>query len=96
MNAAFIPPQSVDVTVVLIWGNEWVQMIFTILPSKASVESSFHDGVTVLLGRPMVQKLFTCSPGLSVLTRNLPLLYFIGTSQMNILQALNLVNKKIQ
>lgn len=73
---------------------KFVQMIITILPSKPPVEPSFHDGVTVVLGRPMVKKFFTCSPDLSVLIRNVLLLHFIGSSQMNILQAFNLPRKK--
>lgn len=61
-----------------------------ILSSETPVEPSFHDGVTVLLGRPMVEKLFTCSTLLYVLIRNVLLLHFIGASKTNILQALDL------
>ena len=73
---------------------ELVQKMFTVLASKAPVEPSFHDGVAVVLGRPVVQKLFTCSTLLTVLIRNVLLLCFIDTSQVNILQALDLPRKK--
>lgn len=68
---------------------EWEQKVST----KAPVEPSFHDGVAVVLGGPMVQELFHCSTLLSVLFRNVPLLHLIGASQVNILQALDLPGK---
>ena len=67
--------------------------MFTVLPRKAPFEPSFYDGLAVVLGRPMVQDLFTFSTLLFVLVRDLLLLSFIGAPQMDILQALNLSRK---
>lgn len=70
-----------------------VPRIFTILPSKAPVEASFHDGVAIVPCRPVVQKLFTRSTLLSVLIADVLLLHFIGATEMNVLHALDLSRK---
>lgn len=70
--------------------------IITILPSIAPVEAIFHDGVTVVLGRPVVQELFTCSTIQYVLISNELPLRFVGTTQVNILQTLDLTKQRLK
>lgn len=66
--------------------------------SEAPVEAVVYDGLTVVLAGAVVQKLLPRSPFCSVLFRKAMFLHFVGLSQMNVLQALDLARepKKFQ
>ena len=67
-----------------------VQVLSTILSSKAPVEARLHDGLAVLVGGAVIEQLLAYScPSLLVIRETLPL-HFIGTSEMHVLQSLDL------